>query len=65
MPFVGMVLGAITILLVTLQMASEPETPPARLLIVDYGLLALGVAGIVGSVVIYLRSRNGPPPRRR
>jgi hypothetical protein len=58
MPFVGMALGGVAILLVTLQLASEPEKPPSYVLLIDYGLLAFGVLAIGSSLVIYLRGRR-------
>lgn len=62
MPFVGMALGGAAILLVSLQLASEPETPPTFVLLIDYGLLAFGVLALGGSLVIYLRGHRRRAP---
>ena len=65
MPFFGMALGGVAILLVALQLASEPEKPPTFVLLIDYGLLAFGVLAIGSSLVIYLRGRRGRAPGTR
>jgi hypothetical protein len=56
-PVVGMVLGAVAVVIVGIQMASETETPPTSLVILDYILLAMGIAGGVGSLVVYLKQK--------
>jgi hypothetical protein len=58
-------LGGVAILLVTLQLASEPEKPPTYILLIDYGLLAFGVLAIGSSLVVYLKGRRGRAPGAR
>ena len=54
-PLVGVVLGAAAIAFAVFSMATRSETPPAGYEFLDYGLIALGAIGIIGSLVAYAK----------
>jgi hypothetical protein len=56
-PAVGMVFGVVAIGFAVFSMATRSETPPAGYQFLDYGILALGLAGFIGSLVTYVRSK--------
>jgi hypothetical protein len=59
-PLVGVVFGALAIAFAVYSMATETETPPAGYELINYGLIALGAAGIVGSLIAYAKQKRSP-----
>ena len=56
-PLWGMAFGATAIVLALLGMASRTEAPPPGYVVLDYGLLIVGAASIVGSIVAHRRRK--------
>ena len=56
-PVTGMVMGAAAIGFAIISMTMRTETPPAGYALLDYGLLGLGAAGFIGSLVAYLKTK--------
>jgi hypothetical protein len=60
-PLVGIVFGAIAIGFAVYSLATQIETPPAGYNLLNYGLIAAGAAGIIGSLIAYAKRGNQPP----
>jgi hypothetical protein len=56
-PLVGVVFGAAAIAFAVFSMVTRTETPPAGYEFLDYGLIVLGVIGIVGALVAYAKQK--------
>jgi hypothetical protein len=56
-PAVGMVFGVVAIGFAVFSMATRSETPPAGYEFLDYGILALGLVGFIGSLVAYAKNK--------
>lgn len=56
-PIFGVVAGAAAIMFSIFSMATRREEPPPGYALLDYGLIALGVAVIIGSLIS--RARQG------
>jgi hypothetical protein len=56
-PVTGMVLGALAIAFAVYSIATRTETPPPGYAFLDYGLIALGALGFIGSLVVWLKNR--------
>ena len=56
-PLVGVVLGAAAIGFAVFSMATRTEAPPAGYEFLDYGLIVLGLVGIIGSLAAYAKQK--------
>ena len=59
-PATGIVFGVLAIGLAVFNMVNDAsgETPPQSVNILNYVLLAMGVLGFVGSLVVYLKRQQ-------
>ena len=59
-PATGVVFGVLAIGLAVFNMVSDAsgETPPQSVNILNYVLLAMGLLGFVGSLVVYLKRQQ-------